>query len=538
MHTVKGEGNELTRVAVQVCEKSNRHHWSSISFSAKSMAKETQQGSVVVIWGGILAVLTICYTFLGTILTAIIAPIALYVGINMGKTVDQSKREKRMSFVTEALARGAFPPEAKIPEPVMHAVMWFAEGLPEKADVAKMFQEVIHMKAYTRLRSVLKQHRGDIEFEVLPPNNFDVSARFREYTAKDEAEVVQIVEKLMMTDMDTTQPLWELHFIKNASGRSAIVPKVHHALGDGLSMVGLFLNFFRNLDGSPVVINAMKEPKAGKTKINYIETASKFLDSIGRMLSLPTSKFDSTTKLKDPTGPVVFSGNRRLFVSKPIDLQLVKDIKNASHTTVNDVCVAALTGAIRRYCESINDPTLGKSDLQVRALLPYGFPRIVDPKRVSSALINWWVLVSLPLPIHFKSTEVRQRLQDSKVKCDKLKASPDALVMYGLQVFASKVLPFNLQRKTNLDTMLRHTCVFTNVPGPEAAVKFAGKTVDYVDIAVLNCLPQISALSYNGQISITWCLDDKVTPNPEKLPEFFIQELVEMKKALGIEKKE
>lgn len=419
----------------------------------------------------------------------------------------------------------------------MHSIMWFHE-LPEKKDVAKLFEEVLPLQSYSRLHSVLNLHRGEIEFKEVPLSEFDVQQRFKDHSAKDEAELVQIVENMLQVNMDPAQPLWEIHFIKNTgNGRSALVPKVHHAVGDGLSMVGLFLNFFTNEDGSRTQLAAMKEPKAGG-KRNLMEMLGKFLTAFGKVLTLPASRYDTNTKLKDPTGPKVFSGVRKLVVAKPIDLQMVKDIKNATKTTINDVCVAALTGAIRRYCEECKDSSIDLPDLQVRSLLPYGFPRIVDPKRVSNALRNWWVLVSLELPLKFKASQVKERLLETKKKCDQLKASPEALVQYYVQVFANKVLPFDLQRQTNLDTILRHTCVFTNVPGPDAPVYFAGKKVDYLDVAVLNCVPQISAVSYNGNISVTWCLDDKVTPNAEKLAEYFQQELNELKKLSQLEMKE
>ena len=259
-----------------------------------------QQGSVIVLWGGILAVMAFLLSTVGTIFTAILAPFAIYFGISFGKSLGDAevagKRELRMSFVSEALARGAFPPEARIPEPTMHAILWFHE-LPEKKDVAKLFQEVMPLKPYSRLHSVLRLHRGEIEFKEIPLSDFDVMARFKEHTAKDENEIVQIAEDMLQVNMDSTQPLWEMHFVKNiGNGRSALIPKIHHAVGDGLSMVGLFLNFFKNEDGSQTVLTAMKEPKVGG-KLDYLDMAAKVLASLGKVLSLPASPFDTITKL-------------------------------------------------------------------------------------------------------------------------------------------------------------------------------------------------------------------------------------------------
>ena len=53
-----------------------------------------------------------------------------------------------------------------------------------------------------------------------------------------DAELAQFVAREMSRRLDRDRPLWELHVIEELSdGRSALVPKMHHALVDGIAPV-------------------------------------------------------------------------------------------------------------------------------------------------------------------------------------------------------------------------------------------------------------------------------------------------------------
>jgi diacylglycerol O-acyltransferase / wax synthase len=171
-------------------------------------------------------------------------------------------------------------------------------------------------------------------------------------------------------------------------------------------------------------------------------------------------------------------------------LILSKKSKTLPKLTVNDVCTALLAGSMRRYLEDQNDDTLSKSDFQFRACLPYGFSRQTNPDKVLDALRNLWILISLHLPVQIPSDKPLQRLFEAKAVCDKLKSSPESLVQYYLQLLAGRSLPYDIQCKTNLGTLMRHSLIYTNLPGPESTVFFCDQPILQFDIAVVNCIPQ------------------------------------------------
>jgi hypothetical protein len=48
-----------------------------------------------------------------------------------------------------------------------------------------------------------------------------------------------------------------------------------------------------------------------------------------------------------------------------------------------------------------------------------------------------------------------------------------------------------------------------------------------------NLIPQVGALSLNGKIYTCLLLDPEVTPGIDKLGEYFVEDLLEMARALG-----
>jgi diacylglycerol O-acyltransferase len=107
-------------------------------------------------------------------------------------------------------------------------------------------------------------------------------------------------------------------------------------------------------------------------------------------------------------------------------------------------------------------------------MVPYAFPR---PLRGDddTGLRNQWCFISMGIPVEMPISQSLPRLAESKRRCDALKASPEAAIQFGVQAALAQVLPFKVQAATALDIMLKHSMVFSNVPGPDQVVYFAGE---------------------------------------------------------------
>jgi hypothetical protein len=74
-----------------------------------------------------------------------------------------------------------------------------------------------------------------------------------------------------------------------------------------------------------------------------------------------------------------------------------------------------------------------------------------------------------------------------------------------LQLLAKKILPHDMQTKANLKSIMRHSIIFTNLPGPEKMVQ-SGTSLLSADILNNN----------NGYLTLTWMIDDIVSPESSK----------------------
>eukprot|EP00475_Leptophrys_vorax_P021122 TRINITY_DN28870_c0_g1_i1.p1 TRINITY_DN28870_c0_g1~~TRINITY_DN28870_c0_g1_i1.p1 ORF type:complete len:521 (-),score=105.98 TRINITY_DN28870_c0_g1_i1:138-1700(-) len=512
------------------------------------MGKQREVPSqVYVVLSAVVVLFSYSYARLGFFTTLFLSPLPLVWTYKFVVDSVGSSDVTRMSLTSSLMALGVFPSKYGVPEPIMHAILWMHE-LPEMQEVHKLFSEICDTPAYFRLKSTCsRRSNGDAQWNLIPHQYFNIQERFILSEVSSEEEIRLYAEKLVLIEMNSTKPLWEIHVLKNVgNGRSAMIPKFHHSIGDGISMVGLFLNTFKNEDGSKVELPGVKNldgpprsPGAPKPdeRSNRKPWWQVFLQmlptTVATVVMYPYVKPDSPLCTQDPTGPKNFSGNRNLVICHPIELSLVKEIKQKLGVTVNDVCVSAITGAIRRYCESQNDPALDRKDLYCRALFPYGFPRPLNPSKLKNALRNLWVVVSMNLPIEFPSSQPVERLKATKKNADRLKASMEPFVVLGFQIFIRTFLPFQDVQQINFDTAIRRSLLFTNVPGPDRRVLLAGKPVDHVDPFFVGPVPHLAAMSYNGKVSVTWFIDPQFVTDSDKLAKCFKEELLALRASIA-----
>ena len=98
----------------------------------------------------------------------------------------------------------------------------------------------------------------------------------------------------------------------------------------------------------------------------------------------------------------------------------VKAIGGATGTTVNDVLVAAATGALRRYLAERRTPLD-----ELRAMVPFNLRPLDQP--LPRSLGNRFGLLYLDMPVGLKGP--RQRLTEVHRRMDSIKHSPEGAMM-------------------------------------------------------------------------------------------------------------
>ena len=107
---------------------------------------------------------------------------------------------------------------------------------------------------------------------------------------------------------------------------------------------------------------------------------------------------DTATKLKLPTVRGL-SPRRSLARSRAVSLDLLKGIKARFGGTVNDVLVAAIAGAVRRYLIAKGDPALQScGGPKVRGMFPYNTHR-KGARLLEEDFKNDFCLLTMDLPV-------------------------------------------------------------------------------------------------------------------------------------------
>jgi WS/DGAT/MGAT family acyltransferase len=233
----------------------------------------------------------------------------------------------------------------------------------------------------------------------------------------------------------------------------------------------------------------------------------------GELAYLLTMPSDTQTRLKGT--PL---GDKRVAWTDPIGLPEVKAVSHALGCSVNDMLLAAATGAIRGYLEEKGDHTAG---VEIRVLVPIN----LRPPDSGEELGNRFGIIAVELPVGLESP--LERLYEIRRRIEALKTSYEPAVTLGLFAglgYAPKVVQDML-----FDLLVsRATAVMTNVPGPQRALYLAGSALKQVMFWV----PQtgsigmgVSLLSFNGQVHFGLITDAALVPDPDAIiarfgPEF------------------
>ena len=356
----------------------------------------------------------------------------------------------------------------------------------------------------------------------------------------DQRELQRYVAQLASEHLDKARPLWQLHIVEDYQGGAAIITRIHHAIADGMALVGMMLSVMDGGDQRAWTAHSKAEPaewlslpgikalqkslgvttdllnEAASLAANPAKTARIGAGVAGELAWLLLMPEDSWTRFKGKP-----SGNKRVAWTDPIQLHEVKAVGKALGCTINDVLLASVAGALCQYLKDKGDPVKG---IEIRALVP------VDMRKSYEAgqLGNKFGIVGVELPVGIESPlkrlyEVHRRMQALKQSLE----PPVTLGMFAVLGYAPQMLQ---DRLFNLLTH-RATAVMTNVPGPQTPLYLGGAEIKQVMFWV----PQsgdigmgVSILSFNGTVQFGLITDAQMVPDPEAIIAHFRPQFEEL----------
>ncbi|MEZ3177923.1 wax ester/triacylglycerol synthase family O-acyltransferase [Streptomyces pimonensis] len=220
--------------------------------------------------------------------------------------------------------------------------------------------------------------------------------------------------RLMGSPLQRTRPPWEAHVLPGEDGLSfAVLFKFHHALADGLRALTLAAALM-----DPVDLPAPRPRPAGPPcgllpDVREVPVLVRdALSDAGRALDIGAAVARSTLDMRSsPALTCAPSGTRRT-AGTVIDLDDVHRIRKSAGGTVNDVLIAVVAGALRRWLDERGD---GSEGVAPRALVPVSRrrPRTAHPQgnRLSGYLMRLPVGERDPLA---RLTRVRTAMDRNK----------------------------------------------------------------------------------------------------------------------------
>lgn len=366
----------------------------------------------------------------------------------------------------------------------------------------------------------------------------------------DQAALQHLVSEQMTEPLDEAKPLWMFYLVKDFAGGSVLITRLHHCIGDGIALMMLLLSLtdlapdsqLLDADTAGNPLAALFQPEVPITDA-ILEGCRKVLPEGMKVMVRPSGGVTAgasrsrlltkalaaitrlTFRLGDPK--TCFKGElgtaKRAAWSQSIDLERIRELKEAMGATINDVLLTAMTGGLRRYLEGRGEAVDG---INFRAAVPVSLRRVDK----LADLGNQFGLVFLALPVGIQ--EPRSRLAELKRRMENLKGSFEAGAIYGV-LYGMGALPNFVHQLVVKIFSTKATTVMTNVPGPRESLYFAGSRIS----DIMFWVPRsgkvsmgISIISYAGRVRLGVATDRGLVPDPETIIKGFHEELDEMRR--------
>ncbi|MER5936687.1 wax ester/triacylglycerol synthase family O-acyltransferase [Streptomyces sp. NPDC001928] len=346
------------------------------------------------------------------------------------------------------------------------------------------------------------------------------------------ADFQAVAGRLMERPLERGRPPWEAHVLPGEDGVSfAVLFKFHHALADGLRALTLAAAVLDPMD-MPARKPRPEEPRGRRLpdvrRLPGLVRGA--LSDVGRALDIGASVAVSTLGMRSSDALTAESSGTRRTAGVVVDIDDVHVIRKAVGGTVNDVLIAVVAGALRRWLDERGD---GSEGVAPRALIPVSKrrPRTAHPQgnRLSGYLIR--LPVDDPDPLRRLAT-VRTAMDRNKDLGPNRGAGAVALLADHVPALGHRIggpLVGGAAR-------LWFDILVTSVPLPGIALKLGGHQVTevfpFAPLARGQSLA-IAISTYRGRVHYGLVADAEAVPDLDVLARAVSEEVAELIIACG-----
>lgn len=338
---------------------------------------------------------------------------------------------------------------------------------------------------------------------LVPDESFDIDLHVHRHALPGPGgydDLVELAGHLAGIPLDRSRPLWEMHVIEGyAAGdgepKVAVFTKMHHATVDGVSGANL-ISYLCSLepDSEPLRPPQPDVEESGSPPGDLTLLAQGLLSTLKRSAIVPKLVAPSTRMVanwvsrgrRGTAMPAPFSAPRapfngtitghRAVAFTDLELDTIKAIKNVTETTVNDVVLAVVGGALRSYLKAKDELPPQSLVATVPVSVHQTSERSGGSNKVSALFARLFTDVEEPAErLRLMAAANRNAKEHHKaVSADMLQdwAEFAAPRTFGLAVRAYAALRLAERHP------VVHNLVVSNVPGPPIPLYFMGARID------------------------------------------------------------
>ncbi len=399
----------------------------------------------------------------------------------------------------------------------------------------------------------LRQRPVSDPLGLAPPSweddpNFDLAYHIRRMNAPGDGSLEALVaaaEPIAMQAFDRDRPLWELHVFEGLEGgRSGVIMKLHHAISDGVGLVRMTEGMIeRTREAGPEVGREKQQAthpsaapearsdlertrRAGAARLQSSVEQTRRLGkalrkTLGDMVRKPVETARQASEgvkslgrlmapVTEPMSPVMTGrslSNRFDMIFLSLD-----ELKRAGKTaggTVNDAFVAAVTGGLRRYHESLGAPVE-----ELRMNMPINMREGEKGKKAG----NQFTPVRFPVPIGIVDPALR--IQEIRRRVAEQRSEPALPLMDEISAVIANLPGDGAARFAGL-MMKAIDFTTSNVPGPRFPVYMSGAKIEHMFGfgPLAGAAANITCFSYDGELAVGVNADPAAVTDPALLVE-------------------
>ncbi|WP_369231122.1 wax ester/triacylglycerol synthase family O-acyltransferase [Streptomyces sp. R21] len=338
------------------------------------------------------------------------------------------------------------------------------------------------------------------------------------------ADFHAVAGRLMERPLERGRPPWEAHVLPGEDGTSfAVLFKFHHALADGLRALMLAAALMDPMDMPEPRPRPAEPPRSFLPDVRKLPGLVRgTLSDVGRALDIGTSVARATWDVRSSPALTSEPTGTRRTAGVVVDLDEVHRIRKTEGGTVNDVLIAVVAGALRRWLDERGDSSDGVAP---RALIPVSKrrPRTAHPQ--GNSLSGY--LIRLPVD----DPDPLARLRTVRTAMDRNKDAGPNRGAGAVALLADHVLPLGHRLGgpvVGQAARLLFDILVTSVPLPSIGLKLGGCPV--TEVFPLAPLARGQALAvavstFRGRVHYGLVADAAAVPDLDRLADAVTKEV-------------